>query len=165
MTINYFQKNLLFTLAVTFTLGGIGYTCYVIRANIIERREKIKIAEFERKEKIRIADAKERVARVMGLNVCSHFSDGERARLDKVDTNPEETKRILLEIHRDRTTTWMENGNRAAEQMNYWNTPPHVMNNLFFSFKRSAQNNYQTAMNFAKSSEQIENHDTSSPLK
>ena len=106
MTFSPFQKNFLFVLLSVSALGGLGLGASSIINTMSTRREAA-----------RVRDRQARVERVMALNTCAHFTDGERARLDKVDLDPMGTKRVLLAIHKERMETWASNFQAALESM------------------------------------------------
>ena len=98
MSQSSYLKNLLITLGILGLIGGIGYSGYAWRIN----------------------QKKAKVANVMKLNICAQFSDTERLRLDNYRLDPYETRRVLLEIHQNRISSWLSMTSTSAQKSRHF---------------------------------------------
>ena len=159
MRLSPFQKNVLFVFILLIvsaggTLGALcGYNAWTAH-----------------RAAVRLADARARVERVMSLNLCAHFSDGEQARLDRVNTDPYETKKVLLAIHKERYETWATNLRNAQDRAVHYRI---AQANLYYANYRAeilealqdAERARQEMEGFSNAVKWITDHDPSAPLE
>ena len=158
MKLDAFQKHVLFIVALVLLLGGAGLGASSIIMSVQTRREAARVREIQR-----------RVERVMALNVCAHFTDGERARLDKVDKDPLGTKNVLLAIMKERRETWAANTLEAVREVERYqrlNAIPVYVNYLqeIRRERERAQEAYREFRGFERAITALEKLDPMGPL-
>jgi hypothetical protein len=159
VSLNTFQKNFLFVIASIIIIGiiaGGGYYGYII----------VK----EKREAARIADIEKRVQRVMDLSICGTLSDTEKDRLERVKSNPTETKNVLAQIHRERANFWSNKITEYKDREDYLNQsggPDRYWdyNAAIEQLHKDKTTAIEQMLSYLAAASKIEKHDPSSPFE